>query len=297
MWQPDTVAQLQVKQRVNTQVIHICVLFLGLSLIALYVFGTASGTTSCFFPHSFLFFLGTMVQLNLALQEALDDGFRPAELLLILQLWSSPRVMQRMRLLELVLGGKVRFMWLQHRTRKMQLCHVWIDTSGSAPWDYKQAQMFAAILEAALMQQGEEPVIRLLQPQLPQGVGDNGGDIWQACYEMGVMRPKGILTTAMFWQRTGWDSSVRFQENQRFVVVGDSSAKPEDVTLMAAFLAAGAALWDPSMPGWNWSNEQLLVKAKTEVVPPLRTKADEADAAAVTGLLRLLRGSRPALGV
>jgi hypothetical protein len=233
---------------------------------------------------------GVMVQLNLELQSELD-AFQSPMLLMVRQLWTSNRVMQRMRLLEVALEGKVRFMWLKHNTRKIRLCHVWIQMDGRAPRNHKKAAIADDIKEAARVQQGVEPNRRLLQPQQPDARDKDDGDRWQDYYNMGIM--PGEASAGMLWQTTAWDSTVFFRQNQRFVVIGRSDVNPVAVTTAAAFMTAGAALWDPSAPGWSWTTTQLLEKYG-EIVPlPLRRRPRKRDARAVVWLLQLLKRYKP----
>jgi hypothetical protein len=237
---------------------------------------------------------GGMAQLCPELICALEGGLQSAPLVDVLEKWGSKRVLPRMRLLEVALGGRVRFMWLIHSTNHKPFCHVWVQKDGKAPTDYSPSRILEDIRQAARAPEGVEPVVRVLQPQLTQCAEGEEEDPWQACYEMGIMPQGGRTQQGQAYLMTGWDSAVRYQQDQRFIVVGRTGNDTVKVTLKAAILAAGVALWDPNDPVWIRSSVKLL-KKRNEVKPPLRDSPQKEDAVAVVGLLQLLQGCRPAM--
>ena len=189
-----------------------------------------------------------------------------------------------MRLFEVALGLHVAVLWLNHSTRKFPMCHVWIQLEGQAPSDYKQSDIKTAIKRALATPAAEEAILRVLQPPLMLEADLKEGEV-----------PEEPMP-AVKWRKSEWDSSVYFRTNQRFVIVGPYSKSFADVTTMAAFFAAGAALWGPLAPGWNWSVEDLLEK-QDQIEPPLKVPAERADAEAVVALLQLLKDCGPPVAV
>ena len=222
-----------------------------------------------------------MVQLSPQLVAALKGtGSWSEKVKQVLELWKSKRIYQRMRLFELALDLKAFCMWLNHSTRKFPMCHVWIQLDGPAPSDYKLSDIKAAIDLAIATPTAEEPTLRVLQPPL----------LLEADLEEGEMPDEPL--PAVKWRSSEWGSSVYFQTNQRFAILGPYAKSFAEVTTMAAFFTAGAALWDPLAPGWNWGVEELLEK-QGQIDPPFNVPAERADAEAVVALLQLLRDCGP----